>query len=158
MSHTEPAGDDVQSFRGTKVLVLKGGAGDRAGHVRVVAPLPGSEGAEAAASHVRVVRGPAKTGLDAPFVPPARCCYALSVYGTSVGGVNVSLWSMTSDRAAHGRLERMVRDGLKAAGIEMEAKPLSAPIRAGMESEGPPLGPAQDQQAGRGADSVRSPA
>lgn len=99
---------------------------------------PGPRGGHGSVQ-VRVIWGSAKTGLDAPYLPPARCCFALSMYGTTVNGVNVLLWSMTSNRAAHRRLEALVRARLKAAGIEMKEKPLAAPIRAGLESEGPPL-------------------
>jgi hypothetical protein len=92
---------------------------------------------------VRVIRGPARTTLDAPFLPPGHCHYALSAYGTSVPGVNVSVWSMTRDPSAHRRLEGLVRAKLKAAGIEMDARPLAPPVRAsGTPEDGPPAGAA----------------
>ena len=93
---------------------------------------------------VRVLRGPAKTSLDAPFQPPRHCHYALSMYGTSVPDVKVSVWSMARDQAAHGRLEALVRARLQAAGIVMEAKPLAPPVRASGPSSGgsTPPGPA----------------
>lgn len=87
---------------------------------------------------VKMLRGTAKTSLDTPFLPPKGCHYALSVYGTSVPGVQVSLWSMTADRAAHGRLETIVRTRLKAAGIVIDEKPLTPTVRAGEAADGPP--------------------
>lgn len=93
---------------------------------------PGNGGVQ-----VKIIKGKAKASLDAPFQPPKGCHYALSVYGTDVPGVQVSLWSMTADRAAHARLEGLVRARLKAAGVTMDDKPLSEPVRGGDKSEGP---------------------
>ncbi|HWG47462.1 MAG TPA: hypothetical protein VN688_32155 [Gemmataceae bacterium] len=87
---------------------------------------------------VKILRGTAKTSLDAPFLPPKGCYYALSVYGTSVPGIQISIWSMTADRAAHGRLETIVLTRLKTAGIVIDEKPLTPTVRAGEAFDGTP--------------------
>jgi hypothetical protein len=90
---------------------------------------------------VKILRGTAKTGVDCPFQPPMGCYYALSVYGTSVQDVQVSLWSMTGDRSAHARLETFVRASLRDSGVTMNEKPLRPFVIAGDLSDAPPAAP-----------------